>query len=201
MIERRMRLWNSGLRISSMQGSETTAMYQTVTRKADLSVIHDLCETAFRESAYPRPMKTLEHNVGLISKQGSQSDCSQRLQLPSGLMPKLTSASWEVSNLLTGKCANYCTHCHSLICCGNQRRDEVRWRPRQEASLAPPMFELELFRQKIYCFDTVGTFRRPRSGSAPGKLLPLVPTLVKPPLVTISFQATTHRIRILKISW
>jgi len=29
-----------------------------------------------------------------------------------------------------------------------QGRNEVRWRPRQEATLAPPMFEPELFRKQ-----------------------------------------------------
>jgi len=37
------------------------------------------------------------------------------------------------------------------------------------------MLELELFRKEIYCIeesacDIVGTFRRPRSDSAPGEL-------------------------------
>jgi len=52
-----------------------------------------------------------------------------------------------------------------------QGRNEVRWCPGQEASLAP-MFEPEIFRKQMYCIDEstcdiVGTFRRPHSHSAP----------------------------------
>jgi len=47
-----------------------------------------------------------------------------------------------------------------------QGRNEVRRRPGQEASLAPPMFEPEVFRKQMNCMeestcDIVGTFRRP----------------------------------------
>jgi len=47
-----------------------------------------------------------------------------------------------------------------------QWRNEVRWRPRQEVTLAPPMFEPGVFRKQMHCIeestcDIVGTFRRP----------------------------------------
>ena len=47
----------------------------------------------------------------------------------------------------------------------NQGRNEVRWSPGQEASLAAPMFEPEIIRKQIYCIeestcDTVVAFRR-----------------------------------------
>ena len=48
----------------------------------------------------------------------------------------------------------------------HQGRNEVRWRPGQEASFAPLMFEPEIFRRQMYCiedstWDIVGTFQRP----------------------------------------
>jgi len=62
-------------------------------------------------------------------------------------------------------------------CALDQERNEVTWRPGQEAGLAPPVVEPEVFRKQIYCdeestCDIVGTFRRPRSVSAPGELCP-----------------------------
>jgi len=48
-----------------------------------------------------------------------------------------------------------------------QGRNEVRWRPGQDASLAPPCLNLRSFiRKQIYCIeesacDIVWTFRRP----------------------------------------
>jgi len=44
------------------------------------------------------------------------------------------------------------------------------------------MFENEVFRDQIYCIeesicDIFGTFRRPRSDSAPGNCAPLAPSL------------------------
>jgi len=38
---------------------------------------------------------------------------------------------------------------------GHQWRNEVRWRPGQEASLAPPLFEPEVFRKKMYFIKKV----------------------------------------------
>jgi len=34
-----------------------------------------------------------------------------------------------------------------------QGRDEVKWLPGQEISLAPPTFEPEIFQKKIYCIE------------------------------------------------
>jgi len=47
------------------------------------------------------------------------------------------------------------------------------------------MFEPEIFRNRMYCIeestcDIVGTFRRPRSHSAPGKLCPPCPPSLRP---------------------
>ena len=58
-----------------------------------------------------------------------------------------------------------------------QGRNEVRWRPGQEASLAPPYSNLRPFGSKWTVWeestcDIVWTFRRPRSPSAPGGLCP-----------------------------
>ena len=46
-----------------------------------------------------------------------------------------------------------------------QGRNEVRWSSAQEAGLAPPLFEFEVFWKQMYCIeestsDTVGTFGR-----------------------------------------
>jgi len=54
---------------------------------------------------------------------------------------------------------------------------KFRRRPGQEASLVPPMFEPDVFRKEIYSIeestcDIVGSFRRPRSDSAPGESCP-----------------------------
>jgi len=66
-----------------------------------------------------------------------------------------------------------------------QGRNEIRRRPGQWASLAPPTFEPEVFRKQTYCIeesvcDIFETFRgpmqwfgAPRSDSAPGELCPL----------------------------
>ena len=66
-----------------------------------------------------------------------------------------------------------------------QRRNEVRWRPGQEASLASSCSK-QVFRKQMYCIeestcDTVGIFGAPRSrsDSAPGQLCPFLP-LVTP---------------------
>jgi len=79
-----------------------------------------------------------------------------------------------------------------------QGHNEVRWRPGQEASLAPPMFETEVCRKLMYCIegstcDIVGTFQRPHShsaspavlwhphsDSAPGELRPPCPPPLRP---------------------
>jgi len=63
--------------------------------------------------------------------------------------------------------------------------NEFRWRPGKETSLAPPMFEPEVFRKQMYCIEEstcniVGTFRRPRSDSAPGELCPACPLRYAP---------------------
>jgi len=50
--------------------------------------------------------------------------------------------------------------------CPNQGRNDVRWRPGQEANLAPPFSNLKSFRKEMYCIeestcDIIGTFQRP----------------------------------------
>jgi len=69
----------------------------------------------------------------------------------------------------------------------NQGRNEVRWHPGHEASLAPPMFETELFRKKIYCIEESLWYcwdflAPPRSHSAPhSDLAPGILRLLAPP--------------------
>ena len=69
-----------------------------------------------------------------------------------------------------------------LVFSSIQGRNDSRWRPGQEASLAPaPMFETELFRKQMFCIeestcDVVGTFRRP------GNRAPLVQLAQQPTL-------------------
>jgi len=58
-------------------------------------------------------------------------------------------------------------------------RTEVKWRPGQEASLAPPCLNLRSFGSKCAVLKKVpvtflGLFGAPRSDSAPGQLCPLV---------------------------
>ena len=77
-----------------------------------------------------------------------------------------------------------------------QGRNEVRWRPGQEASLAPPCSILWSFWKQMYCIeestcDIVATFRRPpqsfvapRSYSASGELCPSCTPLVTPLIVS-----------------
>ena len=77
-----------------------------------------------------------------------------------------------------------------------QGRNEVRWRPGQEASLASPMFEPEDFRKQIHSIeesscDIVGTSRRLHSDSASGKLWPLVTPLSGPPSAKFPLAVTT----------
>ena len=67
--------------------------------------------------------------------------------------------------------------CMSRSCFGEaqsatQRRNEDWWRPGQGTSLAPPMFEPEVFRKQMYCIeestsDIIGTFQRPCSHLTP----------------------------------
>ena len=56
----------------------------------------------------------------------------------------------------------------------NQGRNEVRWRPGQETSLAPPCSNLRSFGSKSAesTCDIVRTFQRPNNDSAPGELRP-----------------------------
>jgi len=70
-----------------------------------------------------------------------------------------------------------------------QGRNEVRWRPGQETSLAPPISNLSSFRTKYTVLKTVlakllGHFATPRSDSAPGESYPPCP------LVTSLLQIT-----------
>jgi len=68
---------------------------------------------------------------------------------------------------------------HAVYNACRQVRNEVRWRPGKEGSLAP-MFEPEVFRRQMNCIEestcgSVGTFRRPHSDSATGEICPLTP--------------------------
>jgi len=50
--------------------------------------------------------------------------------------------------------------------------------PGARSKFGAPMFEPDIFRKHLYCIekstcDIIGTFRRPRSDSAPGELCPL----------------------------
>jgi len=69
-----------------------------------------------------------------------------------------------------------------------QGRNEVRWRPGQEASLAPPWSNLRSFGGKFTALkealvifwgllDAPAGIRRPHSDSAPGELCPPCPSL------------------------
>jgi len=82
--------------------------------------------------------------------------------------------------------------------CYQQGCNEVRWRPEQEASLAPPCSSLRSFGSIMYCFekrtgDIFGTSRRPpqwfgvsrsdsapHNNSAPGELCPPWPPRYAP---------------------
>ena len=60
----------------------------------------------------------------------------------------------------------------SKLSVSEQGGNEARWRPGQEASLAPPMFEREAFRKQSYRIqrstcDIVGAFRRPGNCDLP----------------------------------
>jgi len=79
----------------------------------------------------------------------------------------------------------------------HQGHNEVRWRPGQEASLAPPCSSLRSLQANVrrwrkylwHCWDfsaPPAAIRRPHSGPAPGKLLPPCPPLVTPLITTIT---------------
>ena len=77
-----------------------------------------------------------------------------------------------------------------------QGRNEVTWRPGQEAKLTSPMFGPEVFRKQMYCIeestcDIVETFRQPRSHWASpaviqrlGNCAPLTPPCQAPGVAT-----------------
>ena len=71
-----------------------------------------------------------------------------------------------------------------LFCPSGQGRNEVRWRPSQEATLALPCSNLSSFRSKCTVLKkvpvTLGLFDAPRSDSAPGELYPSCPPRYAP---------------------
>ena len=87
----------------------------------------------------------------------------------------------------------------------SQGHNEVRWRPGQEASLAPPTFEPEVFRKQMHCVDKsscdiIGIFRRPRSDLASGELRPPCPPRYAPACSTTTETRTTVKYKVFPIS-
>jgi len=77
----------------------------------------------------------------------------------------------------------------------NHWRNEVKWRPGQETSLAPSCSNLRSFGSKCIVLKKVlvtllGPFGAPRSDSAPGELCPLDPPRYTPEINSISLQRT-----------
>jgi len=96
--------------------------------------------------------------------------------------------TWQALN-------NFCVCASTLVCSffgtAAQGRNEVRWRPGQEAKFGAPCSNLRSFGSKctvlkkvlvtfLKLFDAPAVMRRPHDDSAPGELFPLAPPSLHP---------------------